>query len=742
MKVEWIPGVEASQWPFRDWLRFGAMACMAVLVAPASTNTAAASEDAEDGSPTLIKIPQIGVQAPFPASAIGSETAGEATAPDPAQQMRRAPGGAVSDNGPVSAQTQYRGMFGPRMNVQIDGMGLTQGGPNWMDPPLHYLPQTQLESLEVERGIASVSSGGQSIGGTVRARSKWIPFGTSAAFQPHTDVKATARTVDDGLSSGGVVGLSNRHHRFQLRGSRDVGDDIEFGDGVIRASEHDRTQFGAGYGFRWGEHQLTLDYRHTDTGDSGNPSLPMDISFLDTELGKVRYESSWGATDLKAQFHFQDTDHRMNNFRLRPAPDINAGMGPPVPFLAGDDRRFVNARANGLGYTLQASHPWLGGTLRIGVDGQVAEHDMTVRDPDAPGFFVTQFNDAEQDRYGVFAQWNRALTQRLATEIGVRYNRVNMEAGPVDATPAGRLPPATQLRDRFNQGDRDQHDNNVDWTAKLQYALSDTLDMELGAARKTRSPSHIERYLWLPLEVTAGKGDFNNYVGNPGLDPEVAHTVDLGFEWETEAFRLAPRAFYKTVDDFIQGTPVDATPNTVDSAVEQVSSLNGDDDPLRYRNVEAELFGVDVEGSWQFASRWRVQGIASYVRGKRRDIDDDLYRISPPRGLLGLTHQRRRWQVTVETELVGRGDDLSRQIVLNEADSSNAETGGYALLHLRGQWRPWEGVRLIAGIDNVLDKDYTDHLGGFNRVQGSDVRGGERIPGRGRNFHLTLAGRI
>lgn len=61
----------------------------------------------------------------------------EAT-PDTANLIERVPGGAVSDNGPISGQVNYRGMFGPRMNVRIDGMYVNPGGPNWMDPPLHY----------------------------------------------------------------------------------------------------------------------------------------------------------------------------------------------------------------------------------------------------------------------------------------------------------------------------------------------------------------------------------------------------------------------------------------------------------------------------------------------------------------------------------------------------------------------------------------------------------------------------
>jgi iron complex outermembrane receptor protein len=38
----------------------------------------------------------------------------------------------------------------------------------------------------------------------------------------------------------------------------------------------------------------------------------------------------------------------------------------------------------------------------------------------------------------------------------------------------------------------------------------------------------------------------------------------------------------------------------------------------------------------------------------------------------------------------------------------------------------------------VFDKEYADHLSGINRVSGTDVAVGDRIPGYGRNFYASL----
>ena len=47
-------------------------------------------------------------------------------------------------------------------------------------------------------------------------------------------------------------------------------------------------------------------------------------------------------------------------------------------------------------------------------------------------------------------------------------------------------------------------------------------------------------------------------------------------------------------------------------------------------------------------------------------------------------------------------------------------------------------LTLQAGVENLLDKDYTDHLNGFNRVEGNGVDLGERLPGSGINAFVTV----
>lgn len=68
------------------------------------------------------------------------------------------------------------------------------------------------------------------------------------------------------------------------------------------------------------------------------------------------------------------------------------------------------------------------------------------------------------------------------------------------------------------------------------------------------------------------------------------------------------------------------------------------------------------------------------------------------------------------------------------------QPSGYGLINLYGQYKPasMSNLTIKAGVENLLDKEYTDHLNGFNRVAGNGVDIGERLPGPGINAFVTL----
>jgi len=655
---------------------------------------------------------------------------------DAAEALRGAPGADFASNGPLSRQTHYRGMFGPRNTVDLDGMRVAPGGPNWMDPPLHYAPRSLIGSIEVNRGIAPVSAGAETIGGAIDVDFEASRFTESAEWTPQGRLTGNIRSADEGFQAGGWFGAGSRHHRVHVLGGGMSGGDVAFqadGDEEIVPTEHEQTHVGVGYGYRSGGHEFSVRVRRHDTDNSGNPSLPMDIRFLDTNLANAKYESRFGDVELEARAFWSGIDHGMDNFSLRRPPDFfTPPPGAPPPAQAafgGTDRRFVLAEADSFGGALEGTAPMAGGEATVGADVFFERHNMRVFDPDSP-FFAEPFNDVRRDRFSAFGEWSGDLAGRWSVTAGARYARVESEAGRGDAPPLG---PAQALEQAFNRSDRTRGEDLVDWAVEFERPISERATFRLGFARKSRAPSYLERFAWLPLEATAGFADGNNHVGDLDLDPEIAREVDAGIDWRSDEFYFTPRVFYRYVDDYIQGTP------TSDANTVAVSTVNGDRTPLQYANVEAEFFGFDAGFGYRLSRRWRIDGAVNYVRAKRLDIDDDIFRVPPLNGTVSLTREAGRWSVTIRSVWAAAQDNVSRT-------NGEPPTDGYAIFNALARYRLSDRAEMRFGVENVFDDFHRDHLAGFNRVAESDVggptappaRSDNRIPGTGRNFTAAI----
>lgn len=636
--------------------------------------------------------------------------------PDAASLVARLPGAALVDNGSISGQVQYRGLFGSRAPVAIDGAAVMSGGPNLMDPPLHYAPMPLVERIEVDRGVAAVSRG-PGMGGGMNVILKGVDFASGHEIEYETQTMASVRSVDGSYAVGGVAGGASEGRRFQLLFSREEGGDIAFSGGDIPNSHHERTVYGLGGGLASGDHAVSLDYRRLDTGPTGNAALAMDIEHVETDVARLAYEGVAGGIAIDAAIGWTDVSHGMDNFSQRPNPD-------PMR------HRYTVATANTVSAELSLGFAALGGDLELGIDREEAEHDVLISNPNNAAFFLGSLPDITIERTGAYAQWEGVILS-LESELGIRADWHSDDAGLARtgaAVPAG----AQMLAGMFNMADRAHDDTTVDAVARFWRHTDGPLTWRLTLAHKTRMPSYVERYAWLPTGASGGLADGNTYVGDLHLEPETADSIEAGFDWRGDSVYVRPTVFYRRVDDFIQGVAYDATPGVIDTPVEMVSMMNGDATPLRFANVDAEFFGVDADFGWQLSRAWRIDGVASLVKGDRRDIDEPLYRMAPARLLLDLTYEQADWSVSLESQFVAEQDRVS-------ATNSEQATDGYAVFGANLDWYARDNILVTLGVENLFDETYERHLSGYNRVAGGDVAVGDRLPGQGRGAYARIS---
>jgi len=202
--------------------------------------------------------------------------------PDAAALLARLPGAALIDNGALSGQVQYRGLFGPRVAVAINGQRFASGGPNLMDPPLHYAPAPLLDRIELTRGPAPVSMG-PSLSARANAVLKSIPYADGAeGLQASADVTAITRSVDESLAVGGVAGIATQRQRVEVLASHETGGELDTPLGTLDSAQHQRIVLGVGYAARLSDAiEVELELRRQETGPTGNPPFPMDIRYFD-----------------------------------------------------------------------------------------------------------------------------------------------------------------------------------------------------------------------------------------------------------------------------------------------------------------------------------------------------------------------------------------------------------------------------------------------------------------------------
>ena len=398
------------------------------------------------------------------------------------------------------------------------------------------------------------------------------------------------------------------------------------------------------------------------------------------------------------------------------------------------------ATSENLGFNLKYEQYVDNGVWNYGLDGHFTNHDAVVTNPNVGPFFLTNFNDSQRDILGAFVERSLVIGGTMGLDAGIRYNRVTMNTGEVGSNlnpmnmPAG-MPVmmnnlSSLLANGFNSADRSQIDNNFDWFARLSLEGSKSITWYVGAARKTRSPSYQERYLWSPMESTGGMADGKTYVGRVDLNPEVAHEIEVGFDWSGANFALYPRAFYKNVTDFIQGTP--ATSAVANNIAMMMSNMGmGAPDPLQFSNTEARFFGFDVEARYSLSDRLTLRAIANVVRGERKDINDYLYRVSPDNVILALDYTSEDWLVSLESISYAAQDRIS----LTNLEQA---TEAYSVLNLSGLIEFAAGAELRLGVENLLNETYFDHLAAYNRAYNPDIQTRSRMPGLGRNIYGRL----
>ncbi len=691
---------------------------------------------------------------------------------DTASLLREIPGVELQAAGGVSSLPVIHGLADDRHRIKVDGMDFISTCPNHMNPPLSYIDPSSVGSLTVHTALSPVSVGGDSIGSTILVKSRPPRFAASgdgllsggefgAFYRSNGGAfggNLSATLASDKLSvgyEGSYAESDNYRAAKNFKTTKETGRRghqlalDEVGSSAYRTESH-----ALGFALRNANHLFDLKFAWQDVPEQLYPNQRMDMTDNRQQRANLHYlgQFAWGSLEARA---YRETVRHEMDFGADKRFWYGSASGGPGAAYGSPCSPIGMSCATGMPMESESTN--VGGSLhasidlsrqdllRVGVEYQRYRLDDWWPPSGSmmwPGTFWN-INDGQRSRTAAFSEWEGRLTPQWTTLLGVRYERVRMDAGNVQgySTAIGAMGNQYADATAFNARDHVRRDNNWDMTALARYVPHGSVDVEFGFAHKVRSPNLYERYTWSTWSMAAVMnnfaGDGNGYIGNVDLKPEKAKTLSATVDWHAgdRSWEFKATPYYTWVSDYIDAqrcssgascTPANAT--TGNSFV-----------ILQYANQPARLYGIDLSGRAPLAATglgsFGLKGMLSYTNGKNRETGDALYNVMPLNARLSLTHALGGWDNGLELVMVKRKDKVS--------DARNeTETPGYSLVNLRASYN-WKQVRVDFGIDNVFDKFYYQPLGGAYTGQGTTmstnaIPWGIGVPGMGRSVYAGI----
>ncbi|WP_181260489.1 TonB-dependent copper receptor [Pseudomonas aeruginosa] len=621
-------------------------------------------------------------------------------ASDGADYLKTIPGFAVIRNGGSNGDPVLRGMFGSRLNILTNGGMMLGACPNRMDAPTSYISPETYDKLTVIKGPQTVLWGPGASAGTILFEREPERFGELGSRVNASLLAGSNGRFDKVLDAA----AGNRLGYLRFTGNHAQSDDYEDGAGNTVPSRWKKWNGDVAVGWTPDEDTLIELTAGKGDGEARYAGRGMDGSQFKRESLGLRFVKS-NVSDVlekvEAQVYYNYADHIMDNFRLR-TPDPSSMM--PMPMASQVDRRTLGGR-------LAATWRWDDFKLVTGVDAMRNEHRARGSKYDMMTDYYTdadQFpwsKDAVFHNYGAFGEltWFAAERDRLIG--GLRLDRASVKdyrqtlksghMGHAMANPTANDTRADTLPSGFVRYEHDLADSPT------------TLYAGLGHAE--RFPDYWE--LFSPKR--GPNGSVNAF---DKIKPEKTTQLDFGLQYNGDKLQAWASGYVGVVQDFILFSYREGMMGSSTQAT----------------NVDARIMGGELGASYQLTGNWKTDASLAYAWGKNSSDDRALPQTPPLEARFGLTYEEGDWSAGSLWRVVAPQNRIARDqgnVVGKDFDKS----AGFGVFSLNGAYRVTRNVKLSVGVDNLFDKDYTEHLNKAGDA-GFGFSANETVPEPGRTF--------
>lgn len=623
---------------------------------------------------------------------------------DGADYLKSIPGFSVIRKGGTDGDPVLRGMAGSRLNILLDGEQILGGCDMRMDPPTAYVFPEAYDRITVIKGPQSVLHGPGASAGTVLFERDIRRF-DPAGWKLHGSLLAGSFGRHDEVLDvrGGTPSFY-----AQAAGTNSRSDDYEDGNGRAVHSQYRRWSANAAVGWTPdASTRLEISGAASD-GEAAYADRSMDgVKFDRNNYGLkfVKQNLSALVEKVEAQVYHNYIDHVMDNFSLRDKPASAMYM------VHNPDRKTTGGRV------LLDLAPGESTKLTLGADTQYNVHTLRtassmMTEPDIED--VERREDAYFRNTGLFSE----LTQSLGSSrviAGLRADRWEAQDKRATITLGNGMggmtvanPTANKKREQTLTSGFVRYEHDLAGSPTTLYA---------GLGHTERFPDYWEL-------ISASKESADS-ISAFNTRPEKTTQLDVGAIHKSDRWSYSIAAFWNTIEDYI----------LIQSNVQKTGPNRT---VVITRNIDANSWGAEAGAGYAFAPNWKAYASLAYVRGDNETDDKPLPQLPPLEARLAVTWDNGTWSAGGLARAVADQEryDLNKGNIVGQ---DLGRTGGFTVFSLNASYRPTKAALISAGVDNVFDKTYAEHISRTGQTAISGYEQTTRVNEPGRNIWLKAS---
>ncbi|MDY6482890.1 TonB-dependent copper receptor [Acinetobacter faecalis] len=602
----------------------------------------------------------------------------------------------VNSGAGTNGDVTFRGMFGSRIKILTDGTENLGACPSRMDSPTSYISPESYDRISVIKGPQTVQYANTGSAATVIFERTPEKFTEDKHYRGQASVlMGSFGRLDHNLETA----IGDEHKYVRLNANRSVSDSYKDGDGNKVPSDWERWNTDLALGWTPDENTwLELTGGKAD-GEAVYVGRGMDGSKFARESLGLRFEKK-NVTEvikkIEAQVNYNFNDHVMDNYSLR---DFKPSMMMPDRTATNVARKTLNAR-------VAVTSEWDKVQLVTGVDSQNNEHSKRSGDSKISYQDQPRMTDMKYQSVGGFGELTYHFDDQNRLVSGLRLDQVNVKderQASIDSSYNRKLDKTLASGFIRFENTHPDHDDGKTY---------------IGLGYVERMPDYWE--LFSPKSGNGNPNTFNN------IDTEKTLQLDAGYQHQHGAFNSWVSAYAGIINDYVLTTYL---PSTGHMKMLQAHT----------RNVDATIAGAEAGIGYQFTDAIQADVSAMYAWGKNTTDNTPLPQISPLEARVNLRYVQDKYNFG----LLWRVVDGQNRISQNEGNIVGydlKESAGFTTLSINGSYNLTKDIDLSVGIDNVLDKTYTEHLNKMgNAGFGDGFASDQQFNNTGRNYWARMS---